>query len=85
MYGLLQHTMISLYKNACIVFQGAGGLSFSLVLPLPTVLLGACPYSRLFLCYFIKCCLHIGWPHPAVLALLSGEAFKHDELDLFVR
>lgn len=70
MYGLLQHTMISLYKNACIVFQGGGGLFFLLVLPFPTVLLVACPYGKVFLCYFIKCCLHIGWPHPAALGLL---------------
>lgn len=69
MYGLLQRIMISLYKNACIVFQEAGGLSFLLVLPLPTVLLVACPYGRVFLYYFIKCCLRIGWPPPAVLAL----------------
>lgn len=67
-YGLLQHIMISLYKNA-LFFQWAGGLFFLLLLPLPTVLLVACPYGRVFLCSFIRCCLPIGWPHPAVLSL----------------
>lgn len=58
MYGLLKYIMISLYKNVCIVFQGLGGLSFLIVLPLPTVLLVACPYGRVFLCYFIKLSSH---------------------------